>query len=272
MSAVSRVAGARRRGEGHAARYQPCCDALFLPSSSQRLSGFVICDGAGGIAAVARSAQLSAQAGWRALLLRRRHLALPQRRPAQHRHHQLQRRFLSAFWHGRRPGPIADHTLLACLWDRQRLLVAQVGDSSLLLRRQGRWQLALPPAHGQYANETTFLRPGTPTADLGLCWTPAQAVEAVIGFSAGMEAAFLSQSQQEPNAPLAELLIEAHRQHLGWRGYAAWLASSLADPALAALSDNDRTLAPAARGRYSAASSAASQWPSSSAASWMGNG
>lgn len=235
MSPVPRIVGARWRGEGHVARQQACCDALFLPRPSPHLSGFVICDGAGGTAAVARSAQLSAQAGWRALLLVRRHLGQP----------QLQQRFLSAFWHSRARGPISDHTLLACLWDRQRLLVAQVGDSSLLLRRQGRWQLALPPTHGQYANETTFLRPNTPPAELGLCWAPAQAVEAVIGFSDGLEAGFLQDN--EPNAPLAEVVIAAHRKHLGWRGYPSWLASSLADPALAALSDDDRTLVVAAR-------------------------
>lgn len=239
MSAVPRIVGARWRGEGHAARRQPCCDALFLPRPSTHLSGFVICDGAGGSPAVARSAQLSARAAWRALLRLRRHLGHPQRQP------QLQQRFLSAFWHNRRPGPIADHTLLACLWDRQRLLVAQLGDSSLLLRRQGRWQLALPPACGQYANETSFLRPNTPPTDVGLWWAPAHAVDAVIGFSDGLEAAFLQ--GQEPNAPLAELVIEAHRQHLGWKGYSHWLAKSLGEPALAALSDDDRTLVVAAR-------------------------
>jgi hypothetical protein len=174
----------------------------------------------------------------------RRHLGQPQRQP------QLQQRFLSAFWHGRAPGPIEDHTLLACLWDRQRLLVAQLGDSSLLLRRQGRWQLTLPPARGQYANETSFLRPDTEPAELGLWWAPAHSVDAVIGFSDGLEAAFLQ--DQEPNTPLAELVIEAHRQHLGWRGYPEWLAHSLGEPALAALSDDDRTLVVAARGRREA--------------------
>jgi hypothetical protein len=247
VSAVPRIVGARWRGEGHAARHQPCCDALFLPRSSHRLSGFVICDGAGATPTVAGSARLSAQAGWRALLLLRRHLSRPQRRSVQHHQMLLQQRFLSAFWHGRAPGPIADHTLLACLWDRQRLLVAQLGDSSLLLRRQGHWQLALPPAHGQYANETSFLRPNTPASELGLWWAPAHTVDAVIGFSDGMEAALLQ--HQEPNAPLAELVIKGHREHLGWRGYPAWLAGSLADPALAALSDDDRTLVVAARGR-----------------------
>ncbi len=235
MSSVPQIAGARWRGEGHAARQQPCCDALFLPRPSPLLNGFVICDGAGGTAAVARSAQLSAQAGWRALLLVRRHLNQP----------QLQQRFLSAFWHLRTRGPIADHTLLACLWDRQHLLVAQLGDSSLLLCSQGRWQLVLPPAHGQYANETSFLRPNTPASELGLWWAPAHSADAVIGFSDGMEAALLQNNKH--NAPLAELVIEAHRQHLGWCGYPAWLASSLGDPALAALSDDDRTLVVAAR-------------------------
>lgn len=245
MRAIPQIVGARWRGEGHTARRQPCCDALFLPRPDRHRSGFVICDGAGGTPAVARAAQLSAQAGWMALLLLRRHLARLQRRPVEQCPLRLRQRFLSAFWHGRRPGPIADHTLLACLWDRQLLLVVQVGDSSLLMRRQGFWQLALPPAHGQYANETTFLRPSATAADLTLWWTPSAAVEAVIGFSDGLEAAFLR--GQEPNAALANLVIEAHQQHLGWRDYGAWLAHSLADPALAALSDDDRTLAMAAR-------------------------
>lgn len=240
MSPVPRIVGACWRGEGHAARHQPCCDALFTPRPDPRLSGFVICDGAGGTPTVAHSARLSAQAGWQALLLLRRHLARSQRRFCHRSHQQLQQRFLSAFWNGRRPGPVADHTLVACLWDRQQLLVAQVGDSSLLLRRQGRWTLALPPSHGQYANETSFLRPGTAPAEVGIWWAPAHTVEAVIGFTDGLEAAFLR--EQEPNAPLANLVIKAHQQHLGWRGYPLWLAHSLADPALAALSDDDRTM------------------------------
>jgi hypothetical protein len=205
----------------------------------------VICDGAGGTPEVARSAQLSAHAGWQALLLLRRQLARAARRPHQHSHRHLQQCFLQAFWRRRRPGPIADHTLLACLWDRQRLLIAQVGDSTLLLHRQGRWQLPLPLARGEYANETTFLRPNTPASDVGLWWAPAQQIEAVIGFSDGLEAAFIQ--EQVPNGPLADLVIQAHQQHLGWRGYPAWLARSLADPALAALSDDDRTLVVAAR-------------------------
>lgn len=237
MSPVPRIVGARWRGEGHAARNEPCCDALFIPRTGRLLSGFVICDGAGGTPAVSRSAQLSAWAGWQALQLLLR--------PNQYTHSQLQRRFLAAFWHSRRPGPIADHTMLACLWSRQHLLIVQVGDSSLLLRRQGAWQLPLAPARGQYANETIFLRPDTPPTDVGLWWTSARQIEAVVGFSDGLDAAFLSEHQL--NAPLADLVIKAHQQHLGWRGYPAWLASSLADPGLAALSDDDRTLAVAAR-------------------------
>lgn len=242
---IPRVVGARRRGEGHAARQEPCCDALLLPPANPRLGGFVICDGAGGTPMVARSAQLSAHAGWQALLLLRRQLARPARRAHHHSQKYLQQCFLQAFWHARRPGPIADHTLLACLWDRQRLLIAQVGDSTLLLRLQGRWQLPLPPARGEYANETTFLRPTTSADAVGLWWAPAKQIEAVIGFSDGLEAAFLQ--KQEPNGPLADLVIQAHRQRLGWRGYPAWLADSLADPALAALSDDDRTLVVAAQ-------------------------
>lgn len=153
--------------------------------------------------------------------------------------------FLQAFWHQRRGGPIADHTLLACLWEHRRLLVAQVGDSSLLLRRQGRWQLVLPPARGEYANETTFLRPNIRPQELQLWMAPADTIEALIGFSDGLEAAFLDGLQ--PHAPLAELVLQEHRRHRGWHGYRSWLAHSLADPALAALSDDDRTLVVAAR-------------------------
>jgi len=238
--APPRIVGARHRGEGHARRDQPCCDALFLPRPGRLQGGFVICDGAGGTAAVARSAQLSSRAGWRALLALRRCLGAQPLEHASFRPLALEQRFLSAFWHARRCGPLADHTLLACLWDRQHLLVVQVGDSSLLLRRHGHWQLAVAPAHGRYANETTFLRPGTPPEAVGLWWTSAAAIEAVLGFSDGLEAAFLG--GLTPNAELAELVLAAHRQRLGWRGYPAWLAGSLADPALAALSDDDRTL------------------------------
>ncbi len=244
-SNLPRIVGARWRGEGHAARHEPCCDALLIPRADQHCAGFVICDGAGGTPAVARSAQLSAQACWQALLLLRRQLARPADRRQHRNPHHLQHCFLQAFWHRRRRGPMADHTLLACLWDRQRLLIAQVGDSTLLLRRQGRWQLPLPPARGEYANETTFLRPTTPAGDVGLWWAPAHTIDTVIGFSDGLEAAFLQ--EQEPNAPLADLVLKAHRQHLGWQGYSAWLARSLGDPALAALSDDDRTLVVAAR-------------------------
>lgn len=246
MNPTPRIVGARWRGEGHAARHQPCCDALLIAEEeAQQLSGFVICDGAGGTAAVARSAQLSARAGWHALRLLRQQLIRIQLQPDHRDGHGLEQRFLSAFWHRRSPGPVADHTLLACLWDQQRLLVAQVGDSSLLVQRHGQWQLALLPAHGEYANETTFLRPNTTPDGLRLWWAPAHTVQAVIGFSDGLEAAFLC--EQQPNAALADLVIEAHRLRLGWRGYPAWLAQSLSDPALAALSDDDRTLVVASR-------------------------
>lgn len=245
MTAPPRFEGARWRGEGHRARNQPCCDALLIPRHDKRLSGFVLCDGAGGRAAVARSAQLSAQAGWRALLQLNRCLERAQQQRRSIDLERWRRPFLAAFWHHRRPGPIADHTLLACLWHQRRLLVAQVGDSSLLLRRQGRWQLALPPARGEYANETTFLRPDTRPQALQLWLAPAATIEALIGFSDGLEAAFLDGLQ--PHAPLAELVLEEHRRHRGWHGYRSWLADSLADPALAALSDDDRTLVVAAR-------------------------
>lgn len=245
MTPPPRFEGARWRGEGHRARNQPCCDALLIPRPDKRRSGFVLCDGAGGRAAVARSAQLSVQAGWRALLLLNRCLerAQQQRQPIDLQ--RLRPLFLQAFWHQRRGGPIADHTLLACLWDQRRLLVAQVGDSSLLLRRQGRWQLVLPPARGEYANETTFLRPNTRPQALQLWMAPAGTIEALIGFSDGLEAAFLD--GLEPHAPLAELVLQEHWRHRGWHGYRSWLAHSLADPALAALSDDDRTLVVAAQ-------------------------
>lgn len=163
----------------------------------------------------------------------------------------LKQQFLAAFRHrsaapGRR-SPQADHTLLGCLWDRQLLLMARVGDCSVLLRQGGRWQLPLPPAHGSYANETCFLRPTTTTSDLALWCTAAPAVEALIGFSDGLEPAFLAplpgQPQQlEANQQLAELVLAEHRRRRGWRGYRHWLERSLADPTLAALSDDDRSL------------------------------
>lgn len=222
----------------------------------------MICDGAGGTAAVARSAADGCRTGWDALRLLHRSLRRRQARggrsaltaalaaPA------LKQRFLAAVHHrstalGRRSAR-ADHTLLGCLWDRQLLLVARVGDCSLLLRQQGRWQLPLPPAHGAYANETSFLRCSTTAADLAIWCTEAAAVEALIGFSDGLEPAFLAPlpgqpQQQEPNHQLAELVRCEHRLRSGWRGYRPWLRQSLADPAIADLSDDDRSLVIASR-------------------------
>ena len=102
-------------GERHAALAEPCCDALWIPPRRSGVGGFVICDGAGSTAAVAQAAASGTRAGGQALRLLHRRIALG---PSPRR---------------------ADHTLLVCLWDRQLLLVARVGDSSLLLRRNGRW-------------------------------------------------------------------------------------------------------------------------------------
>lgn len=242
---VPRFRGAQHRGERHAALDQPCCDALLLPRQSFGLSGFVLCDGAGGSAAVARSAQASARAGWLALLRLRRELRhAPEPRQLQQFHSRLLQR--------RGPVPLLDHTLLACSWDRRRLIVLQVGDSTLLVRQGGQWHCPLPPAKGDYANQTTFLRRHTPIQNLQLWQAPAAEVDAVLAFSDGLESAFLGpvgagSDQPQANAALAELVITAHRRRHGARSYPAWLARSLADPALAQLSDDDRTLVIASR-------------------------
>jgi hypothetical protein len=242
---VPRFSGARHRGERHAALAQPCCDALLLPCQRNGLSGFVLCDGAGGSPAVARSALASARAGWWALLQLRRQgrLAADPR---------LLQQFLTRLLHRRGPVPLLDHTLLACCWDRRRLIVLQVGDSTVLVRHGGQWHCPLPPAKGTYANQTTFLRRHTPVQALQ-CWqAPAAAVEAVLGFSDGLESAFLAPDpsdadQLQPNGALADLVIHEHRRRHGARCYPTWLARSLADPALAQLSDDDRTLVIASR-------------------------
>lgn len=243
--AVPRFSGAQHRGERHAALAEPCCDALLLPRRSAGLSGFVLCDGAGGSPAVARSAQASARAAWDALLRLRRDL---REQPQPRLLHQFQARWL------RRRGrvPLLDHTLLACCWDRRRVVVLQVGDSSLLVRQNGSWRCPISPAKGDYANQTTFLRRHTPLNAFQLWQAAARDVEAVLAFSDGLESAFLGAPAPgcpapQVNAPLAELVLAEHQRRQGGRGYTSWLARSLADPALASLSDDDRTLVIASR-------------------------
>ena len=244
-----RIIGSRVRGELHASLNQPCCDALFLPRQCQGLQGFVICDGAGGSAAVAAKAWDGSRAAWRALLAVRRALnRSPLHVPAAI---QLQTLFLGAFLRSRRRQMAGNHTVLACLWDRRRVLVAQVGDSSLLVRKQGVWQLPVLPHKGGFANETAFLRSDTSASAISLWWTPSSMVEAVIGFSDGLEAAFLAPQpghpeRLEPNRALADLVLEHHHKHLGSPSYANQLEASLRDPAIQALSDDDRTLVIAA--------------------------
>lgn len=245
MISVPRFSGAKHRGERHAALDQPCCDALLLPRQSHGLSGFVLCDGAGGSAAVARSAHASARAGWQALLRLRRELRqAPDPRLLQQFHARLVQR--------RGPVPLLDHTLLACCWDRRRLIVLQVGDSTLLVRQGEQWRCPLPPAKGDYANQTTFLRRHTPIHAIQFWQVPAAEVEAVLAFSDGLESAFLGPArpgcdQPQANAALADLVVTEHRRRHGARSYPAWLARSLADPGLAQLSDDDRTLVIASR-------------------------
>ena len=242
---VPRFCGARHRGERHAALDQPCCDALLLPRQGSGLSGFVLCDGAGGSAAVARSAFASARAGWLALLHLRRDLSgTPSQRLLRQFHTRLLRR--------RGTAPLLDHTLLACYWDRRRLLVLQIGDSTLLVRQAGQWSCPLPPAKGDYANQTTFVRRHTPVESIQFWQMPAAEVEAVLAFSDGLESAFLDPArpgckQPQTNAALADLVIHEHRRRHAARSYPAWLARSLSDPALAQLSDDDRTLVIASR-------------------------
>lgn len=263
MTRLSRGVGVVIRGERHAVRGEACCDALWMPPRRSALAGFVICDGAGGSTAVARTAAIGARAGGSALLLFHRALrrALANGGPAALAAAllapALRARFLAAFRHRRNAAPHpsqpwADHTFLGCLWDRQLLLVAGVGDSCLLLRRQGRWELPLPPAKGAYANETCFLRTNTGPADLALWCTAVREVEALIGFSDGLEPAFLAPAPGEPQRlhphhQLAELVLQEHQHRQGWRGYRRWLARSLTDPAIQALSDDDRTLVIACR-------------------------
>lgn len=242
---VPRFCGAQHRGERHAALGQPCCDALLMPRQSVGLSGFVLCDGAGGSSAVARSAAVSARAGWQALQRLRRE-------PLLGADPNLLEQFRARLLRRRGPVPLLDHTLLACCWDRRRLLVLQVGDSTLLVRQGGQWHNPLPPSKGDYANQTTFLRRHTPIENIQLWQAPASGVEAVLAFSDGLESAFLGPArpgheQLEANGALADLVIQEHRRRHGGRDYPAWLARSLADPGLAQLSDDDRTLVIASR-------------------------
>lgn len=128
----------------------------------------------------------------------------------------------------------------------------QVGDSSLLVRQNGSWRCPISPAKGDYANQTTFVRRRTPLSAFQLWQAAARDVEAVLAFSDGLESAFLGApapgcAAPQVNAPLAELVLAEHQRRQGGRGYTSWLARSLADPALASLSDDDRTLVIASR-------------------------
>jgi hypothetical protein len=246
-----RFFGAQHCGEGHAARGEPCCDALFLAPSKFHPSGFVICDGAGGTNAVACGAAFGARAAWQALLLLRRELRRYPRQEDQSLR-SIQSRFKAAFFQRSMQVHNISHTVLACLWDRKLLLVVQIGDSTLLIKRGKYWEVPLQPAKGEFANQTVFLKPDTIDDSIQVWWTPSHQVEAVIGFSDGLEPAFLapkpgSPSHLIPNSPLADLVIQEHRQRAGWRDYPAWLAASLADKILHELSDDDKTLVIACR-------------------------
>ena len=111
----------------------------------------MLCDGAGGSTAVARSAAASARAGWQALQRLRRE---PRLGADPHLLEQFRARLLRR----RGPVPLLDHTLLACCWDRRRLLV--LGASPLVLAGCG---FALRQS-GDYPFKTVL-------AGFALAWT-----------------------------------------------------------------------------------------------------
>jgi hypothetical protein len=187
----------------------------------------------------------SARAAWIALMKLRRVIGP---RPDD----QLMVQFKARLLRRRGRVPLLDHTLLACCWDRRRLLVVQLGDTSLLVHQGGRWSCPIVPAKGVYANQTAFLRRKTQPGEFQLWQSSATTVDAVVAFSDGLESAFLGTSPHggdgpQANAPLADLVVREHQHRQGGLGYPGWLSQSLGAPALAQLSDDDRSLVIASR-------------------------
>ena len=141
VSARWRTAAARATGSSHAARDEPCQDAVATRALIDGRTVIAVADGAG-------SAPFAAEGSTSAVAVAVEAIALGA---------TIEEAFELAAWSlGPRPRERAT-TLLVAVLDGGTLEAGQVGDGYIVVRRKDGYEVALAGPAREYLNETTFL-------------------------------------------------------------------------------------------------------------------
>jgi hypothetical protein len=241
-----RVLGASVAGSGHRQRGQPCQDAHAHTVTPGGTLVLAVADGASS----ALHAGLGAETVVRAVCSRARELLGDTRPDLLARGPRLPRDLLQYAREelertARGLGcalPELAATLLVVLAQGEQTAWAHVGDGGgVAWGVDGSWQALTVPWQGEYLNETTFVT--GPDLSTGIqCGTSAQALQALVLFTDGLQRLALRWPGQQPHpgffAPLVAHVRSAQDLHRAEQELSQFLLS----PRLSARSDDDLTL------------------------------
>jgi len=136
-----------------------------------------------------------------------------------------------------------EHTLVAAIVGRRRILTVHVGDGDLVGEMaDGQLRVLSAAANGEFANQTSFVQArGTPSAALRIQLLDAAEVRALAVFSDGVSAKMLHYQTQQPTPGFKQLFGEmranrfARRQLLHFLTETNWEPSVQDDRCLAAI-------------------------------------
>ena len=134
-------------------------------------------------------------------------------------------------------------TMVLLVTCKDRLLAAQIGDSAMVGRRDGRWEAICWPENGEFVSSTFFITDDV-EARLRTAYLPLE-YDAFALFSDGIDDVALEHLQLQPHArffdPMIKPVDEASERG-NVRQLSVALARYLDSPALCERTDDDKTL------------------------------
>lgn len=134
-------------------------------------------------------------------------------------------------------------TALLAVLTADSTTLGQVGDGAMCVRQAGQWLLPLPVNLDAYVNVTPMLV----DADAPVQVAQLAAVEAIVGFSDGLQPLAIDYATGQPFAPFCDGVIRALDQALGRTLLEQHLRQWLASPTVRARTDDDVSLLLASR-------------------------
>ena len=147
-------------------------------------------------------------------------------------------------------------TLVVVVSDDKGTVVGRVGDGAAVVRRRGTrdWSVPVPPQHGEFANETSFVT-STRVRDL-LDVERVPASDGIVVLTDGLEGVVLD-GRGEPHAPFFDMIAipvenlhssaPCHADDVVDRALSSDLSAYLRSPSVRTRTDDDVTLVVASR-------------------------